>query len=345
MKHLYNHKTNVSQADIAKMLNISTMTVSKALGNYPDISQKTRERVLDAASKIGYVSKVRTLAEKRKRSHLISVVIPKLLYSYHAHILNSIYETANQKGYQILLNILSSEKHSNGFYQKMTSQPVDGFLMSFINSNTNGLLQQLAETDPRPAVFVDFQPNSFRFSSVSIDDLKESYLIIDRVIQAGFDKVAFITDDSISAYHRGRYIGYQDALKKHNIEPARKWTRTLNASDKTRDVQAIKQMLESDDRPSAIFAPNEMCADLAYQAIKQTKLELNKDICVICFIELDENEQFKQFITLQKPAQTIGRRAVEMLSDDISNPSEIYPQKVMINAEIHIPENLSSRIK
>ena len=92
----------ITQKDIAEALGLSRVTVTKALKNHPDLSKETIKRVKDLARKLGYTPDYIARSLSSKRSNLIGLIFPKIAHSFFASAIESVYQSASKKGFEII---------------------------------------------------------------------------------------------------------------------------------------------------------------------------------------------------------------------------------------------------
>ncbi|WP_243664366.1 LacI family DNA-binding transcriptional regulator [Rhodothermus marinus] len=186
-------KKRVRLADIAERLNLSKVSVSKALRDHPDISKETRELVKKTAAEMGYLPNLLARSLSSRRSYTLGVVVPKIAHAFMATVVDAIQETATQRGYGIVLAV-SQERADleRQHIERLLAMRVDGLLVSvsqqeLISKCTSGCGRWACRS-----CFFDRAIEGLGFSSVIVDDREGAYRAIEYVIRKGYRKIAHV---------------------------------------------------------------------------------------------------------------------------------------------------------
>ena len=202
--------------DIAKKLNVSLVTVSKALRNHPDISEKTKERIKKYADELGYTPNYIARNLAAKRSNIIGLVVPKICDHFFPSIIKSIYDTAYQKNNEVLLTISyedpAREKHH---LDSLISMRVDGLLVSIAQQTVDTTIFKKIYKMGMPLVFFDRTIEGLGFSCVKIDDRKAARIAVEHAIEKGYTKIAHLAGFSNTSIGRDRIEGFYEAMRSH----------------------------------------------------------------------------------------------------------------------------------
>ena len=137
---------HIKQSDIAKKLNVTRITVSKALRNHPDISAEMKKKVLETAEELGYIPNLIAQNLISKRTFTIGVVIPDLENSFFAYVADSIIDTAAEKNYYVFVTVSRENQQSEKLnIQKLIGMRVDGLLVCVSQYTTDPQIFNLIE--------------------------------------------------------------------------------------------------------------------------------------------------------------------------------------------------------
>ena len=209
----------VTLKDIAKALDLSTSTVSRALRDTHEISPATKKLVLDYAKEINYKPNPIALSLKEKRSKSIGVVVSEVANSYFSQAINGIESIAYDKGYHVII----SQTHES--YEReiinvnhLASRSVDGLLIS-VSSLTEDIshLKNLHDKG-LPIVFFDRIAEEINTHKVTANNQKGAFDATEHLIKSGFKRIAHLTSSSQLSITKERLLGYRKALKANNIE-------------------------------------------------------------------------------------------------------------------------------
>ena len=209
-------KRQITLADLAKELGISTATVSRALKDYPDISAETKRRVLELAKLRNYYPNTIAASLRNQESHIIGVIIPEVVNHFFSTVITGIMNVAYQAGYRVMIC------QSNESYEKevedakaLLASRVDGVLVSVAHETSTFQHFQEFKNAGIPIVFFDKTCEGILGTSkVVVDDYKGSFDAVEHLIQQGYTRIAHIRGPLTANNSRNRLNGYLDALKK-----------------------------------------------------------------------------------------------------------------------------------
>src|SRR4051812_42354808 len=178
--------------DIAKVLDITAASVSRALNNNPKISESTRKLVLDTAAKMNYKQNKLALALRSGKSYNVGVIVPRIDSNFFASIIRGIEEELYAYKYNVI--ICQTHEDENREFENINTllnAQVDGILMSVSNVSpeTDWIIQKVIEKNV-PLIFFDRMKNIDGVSSVTINDYDVSYLATTHLIAQGCSRIA-----------------------------------------------------------------------------------------------------------------------------------------------------------
>jgi len=204
--------------DIAKKLNISISTVSKALHNHPNIGAITKERVQLLANKLDYIPNKTAIQFKQQRSFTLGIIIPTILDHFYTIAVNGFERVASEAGYNVLIGQNhESVQREKELIQVMQSTRIDGLLIA-ISKETNDVhhLRKMEQAGI-PVIFLARKPINEVYICVSSDVYHAAVSAIDLFISRGHRRIAFINGPSHWVTSRDRYLGYRDGLIKNKL--------------------------------------------------------------------------------------------------------------------------------
>ncbi len=332
---MYNNPATIK--DIAKALNISVSTVSRALRDTFDVSQETREKVMAMASQLNYKPNFNATGLVGGRTNNIGVILPFVTNYYFSTVITGIQEIAYDNGFNIVLYVTNDSPERELSIIKNLSTNLDGLLVSISSdSDSCGHFQQLIDNGT-PVVFFDRVASNIATSKVMQDDYNGAFEAVEHLINNGYTKIAHIAGPKGLSFTENRMQGYLAALKKYNIRVNNEWIIHSGFSQDFGETDTY-QLLGCNEIPDAIFAVNDSKAIGAMIALKNRNIRIGKEIGVVGFT----NDPICTIIspsltTVAEPAFEIGKLSCELLLKHIMkkrfHPEEIVlPGKLIIRA-------------
>src|SRR5687768_1641305 len=209
---------SVTIKDIAKALDLSTSTVSRALRGSYEISPETKKLVLEYAEKINYRPNPIALSLKERRSRAIGVVVSEIANNFFSQAINGIESIAYNRGYHVII----TQSHESRDREKvnvehMAARGVDGLLVS-LSSETADLsyLKDLHEKG-MPIVFFDRITDEIQTHKVTANNYNGAFVATEHLITQGYKHIAHVTSSPFLSITKERLEGYKAALQKHGL--------------------------------------------------------------------------------------------------------------------------------
>jgi LacI family transcriptional regulator len=325
--------------DIAKMLNISVATVSRALRDTYDVNKETREKVLNIASKLHYKPNFNATALAHGRTHNIGVILPFITNYYFSTVITGIQEIAYNANYNIILYITNdSSERELSIIENLTVSSLDGLLVSVSsNSDSRQPLQELINKGVS-VVFFDRVIADMKTSKVMQDDYNGAFAAVEHLISQGYKRIAHIAGPKGLDLTERRLQGYLDALKKNKISVRKEWILYSGFSQACGEEDTYR-LLACDPRPNAIFAVNDRKAIGAMLALKNKKIAIGKEIGVVGFTDDPLCTIITPSLTtVAEPAFQIGKSSCELLLKHIKKKN-FFPQDVILPAKLIVRES------
>ena len=203
---------------IALQLGISITTVSKALKNYSDVSEKTKKAVIDLATELNYTPNSFAVNLRTKESKTIGLIIPTVVHHFFSNVIEGILEEAEKRNYMVII-LQSNENYELEKKQValLLNKRVDGILISL--SNGTGEFDHLKTilANKTPLVLFDKIAKIVNCSKVTINDRKAAYDAVTYLIKKGYKKIAHFRGSYLPQNAIDRFLGYKKALEDNNI--------------------------------------------------------------------------------------------------------------------------------
>jgi LacI family transcriptional regulator len=305
----------VTIKDIAKALNFSTSTVSRALRGSYEISDETKKLVLEYAEKINYRPNPIALSLKERRSRAIGVVVSEIANNFFSQAINGIESIAYNRGYHVIITQShESEEREKVNVMHHASRSVDGLLIS-LSSGTVDLtfLKELYDKG-LPIVFFDRITDEIDTHKVTANNYMGAFQATEHLIYQGFKKIAHITSSPYLSITKERLQGYKEALEKHLIPYNESLVKYCNHGGMIAEEvgEALVSLFKGKARPDAIFTAGDRITTVCFKELKNLKQKVN--VGFAGFTNSRVGELFDPPMTVvQQPAFQIGQTATEML--------------------------------
>lgn len=310
-------KPQITIVDIAKRLNISPSTVSRALKNHPDISKKTIELVKKCAEEMNYIPNEMALNLRMKRNNTIAVIVPEIVHYFFSSIVQGIEEVASAEGFNVML-FRSEESYQKEL--KITS--------SLINARVAGVLASLSkETDQYDhyqqildngiqLVFYDRICIGIITDRVVVDDYAGALTAVEHLISTGCKRIAFYSSPTHLEISKNRKNGYLDAFRKHKMPIDESLMFVCDTREQA--MELTPKVLAMDNPPDSFFAINDHTATGILHAVKQAGLRV-PDVIAICGFSGGDLALAcdPMLTTVEQHGYEVGKTAAKLLIDKI----------------------------
>lgn len=331
----------VNLKQLAKILNLSISTVSKALRDSHEIGAATKIRVLAKAKELDYAPNPFASGLRRNKSKTIAVIVPEVANNYFSLAINGIERIAQENDYHVLIYLTHEDiEKEKGILKHLENKRVDGVLMSVTMNTINQKHLSDFQQKGIPIVFFDRICHEIETAKVTTDDYISGMNATHHLIQNGCKDIAFLSlGDEISIMQK-RKNGYIEELHKNNITS--KSNRIIKCgNDDDENYIIIKKLLTSKFKPDGIFASVEKLAITTYHVCKDLKLNIPKKLKVICFSNLATASLLNPSLsTITQPAFEIGKTAAEVMFKYLDkNKTYIPNENIVLQSTLHIRDS------
>lgn len=299
---------------LAKSLNLSISTVSRALRDSYEISHKTKARVREMAKELNYYPNPYASSLRKRSSRTIAVLIPEITNTFFARGIDGIESVAQEKDYHVLIYLTHENIEKEiAFANHLQNGRVDGILVS-LSSETNNYDHFInLKNQGVPIVFFDRICEAIESSHITTDDFESGFAATEHLISRGCKKIAYLDLSQYLSISNKRMLGYMDALKKHNLNYDERLVMRFT-NDNEANEELISRMLLSPDRPDGIFASVEKLAISTFNVCQNLKIKIPKQLKIIGFSNMEISSLLNPSLsTITQPAFEIGRQAALQL--------------------------------
>lgn len=304
--------------DLAEVTGLSLATISRVFNGSELVTEKTREIVLEAAKSLNYRPNKMAAALRSGKSNTIGVVVPVISRDVFVIAIKSIEEVLSQAGYNIIIcqshESLAKEK---AILENLKQLSVDGVIISLSKETLQvDHLQELIQ-NKIPIVLFDRKFENEGFNSVGIDNYDGAYRATTHLIDQGCQKIIHLAGkDSVSIFLERRR-GFEAALREHDL-PMLPQSSIPFDDDDPNDIQHLRHLLSSDDRPDAIFANGDIAALVALNLLGELEIAVPAEVAVIGF----GNNLFCSYLnpslsSVSQSSEEVGKMAATILLQEL----------------------------
>ena len=322
--------------ELAKILNVSPSTISKAFRNSYDISSETRERVLEKAKELNFQPNAFASSLRTQKTKTIAVVLPEIANNFFTLVINGIEAVAQKQGYNVLIYITHEDaQKEKDFINSIQSGRVDGVLIS-LSKGTNDF-SHLAALDEKgiPVVYFDRVLESEGMINVTTNDYDGGYMATEHLIQQGCKRIAHLLFNTHLSITERRRQGYLQALSDNKL-PASEELILYCTGNVAEDYETIKTVLTSNHPPDGIFSSIEKLAMLSYEVCNAMSISIPEDIKIITFSNLETASLLNPSLTtITQPAYEIGENAAMILFSLLTKkPKTIRNESIVLESQL-----------
>lgn len=329
--------------DIAKELNISPSTVSRALKDHPDISQPTKDKINALVEKYHYKPNAMALNLRQGKSNVIGVIIPEIVHHFFSSVISGIEEVVQSKGYSVMLCQSSESYEREALNSKvLLGSRVEGVLASVSKDTQKFSHFQDFLHQHIPLVFFDRIVPQLETDRVIVDDFNGAFKATEYLIKTGCKRIAHLEASQKLQIGYQRKRGYISALEKNRMTVDDDIIIHCDKFDKALEI--VPELMDLPEPPDAIFCVNDLTAAATIKALKKLKYRIPEDISVIGFTDgLVSTVTDPALTTISQHGFHIGRRAAEILFKRIEEDKKNYkPITEVIPTELVIRESTKS---
>jgi LacI family transcriptional regulator len=334
-----------SITDLAKALNLSTSTISRALANHKEVSEATKQRVRQLAEELHYQPNQLAAALRRGRSNTLGVLVPHITGHFFPQVVHGIATEASKAGFNVMIcqsNEDVQQERKN--IELLMNSQVEGILVSLANTTQD--FSHFEEVRQRniPLVFFDRVVENFQGSNVSavvIDDYQGAYQAVTHLIEQGCTRIAHFSGPLHLSINKKRHQGYLDALAAHNLAFDEQLV-VLSDLNQKEGMQGMKKLLRLPQRPDAVFSSNDLAAAGALQVLKKQRIRVPEDIALVGF----SNEVFASLTeprlsSVDQRCGQMGKTAVRLLQKMLAgNPQrQVAPPSIVLKPKLLVRES------
>lgn len=329
-------KRRTTLKDIAKALNLSPSTVSRALNGYPSLSEETIQMVKEYAEKHNYVPNPIAVNFRKNRTSILGMVVPHLVHHFFSTTISGALEAAKKNGYSILMaqsyDLLKDEVLA---CQHLLGMGVDGLLISVSNETQDAEHLQAFLDEGKPVVQFDKVTDQLLGPKIEVDDFQGAYQAVTHLIRQGYRKIAHISGRMNVKNSHERFLGYKKALEDHGLEFKEELVKNCFDISEKEGFDFCQELMESQNPPDAIFCITDLVALGAMNSLKKKGYHIPNQVGLMGF----SNWMLSEYTTpslssVNQFGFEMGGKAAEWLIDLLKNQELGENQTQILKTEL-----------
>jgi LacI family transcriptional regulator len=314
---------------IAKELGISPSTVSKALNNYPDVGEKTKQKVLELAASLKFIPNSVAQSLRQQESKLIGFITPNAVHYFFSNVLNGVIHTAQACGYSVI--VLCSEdkvEFEKEQLEILMNKKVDGILLSLTDHTTSYEHINKVVSRKMPLVLYDKISKFVNCSKVTINDRKIAYDATKYLIDSGCKRIAHIRGPLNSITIIDRYLGYKKAIKENRMEADESIIYECSEPSIEEGGRIAEVMLKEEKKIDGVLAFTDALAIGVILRLNELGVKIPEEVSVIGFSNSVQTRVVSPSLTtIDQHGFDMGKKAVEVLLKEIKATKKKEPVK------------------
>lgn len=331
--------------DIARELNITASTVSRALNNHPRISSATKQLVFKTAERLNYKPNSIASSLRKGKGKTIGVIIPVINRTYFANIIHGIESIANEAGYNIIIcqsnESLIQESES---IKTLVNNRVSGIMISISADTKNAEHFDPAVKSGIPIVQFDRVVEMFKSSKVYSNDFDGAYKEVSHLVEQGYNKIAHFAGPLYLKMYRNRFEGYKKALTDSNIifKPDLVFEGYIS---REKGIEGMRTLLSKRFITDALFAASDLSALGALSVLKEKQIKIPREFGVAGYV----NELFAEYIepsltSTEQFGEEIGKTSARVMLEEILQSGIIEPRIITIQSQLIIRKSSCKKL-
>ncbi len=332
----------VTIRDVARRLNLSITTVSRALDGYDDVAAETRQRVIAVAREMGYIPSHAARQMRRQRTetlgYILPTALPRFADPFFSEFIAGLGDEATLHNFDLLVSIAPPDSATEqALYRRwVQGRRVDGMVLS--RMRLDDWRAQYLHQAGLPFVASGRSHTSVDFPYVEVDGRSGFAALVAHLVARGHRRIAYIGAPATLTLQRDRFAGYRHGLAAAGIEFDPSF---VAEGDLTRmgGYQAAQRLLDLPQPPTAIIGVNDLTAIGAMRAARERGLVIGRDLAVAGFDGTEDAEHADPpLTTLNQPVYDIARQLVRMLLALIAG-EPLAERQVVLQPELIVRES------
>lgn len=329
--------------DIAKKTGYSPTTVSKVFNNYTDVRAQTRQTILQAAKELGYLPNAHARTLTTKKSWTIGILFVEssgigMQHPFFSAVIESFKQVAVSKGYALMFISKDVGGKQSGYLENCKIRGVDGVVV-VLSDYEDPYFKELLESDI-PCVVLDYE--TAQAHTVYSDNHEGSFLAVQYLHSLGHRQIAHISGGMNTFASSNRVKGYELAMASLNLKVQDSYIVDSSYYSIESGYAAMMELLNLQDRPTAVFVAGDHLALGAMRAAKERGLSIPNDLSIVGFDNIELSKYITPALTtVSQDTALMGIKAADILIRSIDDPLHVL-ESVVLPVQLIIRDSCSS---
>ena len=333
-------KTTITSSDVARLAQVSQSAVSRTFTPGASVSAKTREKVLAAASELGYRPNALARAVISGRSRLIAVVMAYLDNQFYPNVLEKLSRRLQDKGYQALL-LMTEPGNQDEVIAQLLQFQVEGVILASVALSSR--LAEECNASGIPIVALNRYSANAPMSSITSDNIEGGRLAARHLVSLGRTRIAYIAGTEDASTNRDREAGFYRGLAECGISA---YGRQVGGYSFEGAAAATRRLFANGNGPDGVFVANDHMSFAALDVMRdELGLRVPDDVAVIGYDDVPE-ARWKGYdlTTISQSSDTMADKAISILFDQINNRqvrnhAVILPARLIVRGTAPAPKD------
>ncbi|MDA3892294.1 MAG: LacI family DNA-binding transcriptional regulator [Salinivirgaceae bacterium] len=323
-------KKNITINDLAKALNTSSSTVSRALKDHPKISQSMKLKVKETAIKLGYVQSIQASIQKGFNNHTLGIIVPSLSETKYSTLIESAQKILKNEGFTVVVSCTSnSTEQEEKILQLFKNLNIRGVISSLTSENKNPKYYHTFIKDT-PLILVDRVGIEIPCKKIMTDHFQVGFRSVQHLLNIGCHNIAHIGGNINCPLSKQISTGYKTALRQSG-KIANPKLEVFSDQLHTDIMKATELIYSQKIKPDAILVDEIMAAQKLVSILQTRKIKIPDDVAIIAIgDEKDYSFYSPSLTTIQIPYEKIGKRAAQLLLDEIENEGRVQKDEILV---------------
>jgi DNA-binding LacI/PurR family transcriptional regulator len=334
--------------DVAQKAGVSISTVSRVLNNNPNVLDETRQKVLKVIAELQFKPNPIARGLVVKQTNLIEVFFSWAGYEFgfnspwYAGILDGINQVVQENQYGILINTIAGVFDPQEVYRRVFHNAVDGVLMVSPYLEEKEVAQLMENRVP--VVLIGYRTMNPHLDFVDSDNMQAAGMVVDHLVKLGHKKIAIITGQQKTSRNASdRLSGFKLAMHRHGLVVPDDYIMEGDFLTESGEV-CMKRLLGLADRPTAVFACNDLMALGALKAMEKAKVKVGKEIALVGFDDiLEASTHPVSLTTVRQDYRTISVEAARILLQKIQTPEHWHTRQMLVPTQLVVRTSCGSK--
>lgn len=318
-------KKDITIHDLAKEMDLSPSTISRALKDHPSIGEKTRVAVKKLADLRGYRPNIMAVSLRNQKSKTIGVVISWIDRPFYSGLIAGIEEEARKHGYNVIISQTCDRYQiEQDIVETLYDMRIAGLIVSLSMETLQYDHFQKFLNSTSPVVFVDRVPDIADATKIVIDNFEAAYTAVSHLVDQGCKTIGYIGGNLMRNIYSERYRGYQEALQRNNLKLSQSLIRHGKILSYQEGLDLSAELLSLSIRPDGIFCANDTSAVASIKTAKRLNISVPEELAIVGFNDDPICEIVDPPLSsISHPSDNMGRLCVQKVLSDISEDIKV----------------------